>query len=247
MRYPRVHRFLKWFGPSCIGICLSILGIIAAFSQSHPRLAKWSDAEFDYWWPVVSAPTFLASLAVVVAAYIGAIVYTGMPASSRGWNRRSIEGLSRVFGGLSQGQTERSFDDFFPPRARTNSLPAALSDAFRRGANLPPPRDTTLPDAFAWAHFGRWDKSYTDALLAGGTSHGDLAEQFRQKASEGLLTVWGKHNASGLFEQIPPEHWRDHHLRLSDMVSPTLEGGAEPYREIMLNRREVEKEWPHEG
>lgn len=106
--------------------------------------------------------------------------------------------------------------------------------------------DTSLSEALGYVAFGEWGKAYSDAILAGNVAHSEITAQFRQKAFDGDLTVWGKHSESRLFEPIPKDHWRDHSITLTDLVSPALSGGAEPYRELMLNRREVEKVWPHE-
>ena len=60
------------------------LALIAAFAQGSTRTRVWAERQFDLWWPVVSGPLFLIAAAVVICAYIAALVYTG---SSKAMNR----------------------------------------------------------------------------------------------------------------------------------------------------------------
>jgi hypothetical protein len=77
MRFPTIHTFLKWFGPSLVAFCGGSVGLIAALSVPFPRVKDWAEREFDIWWPYVSAPWFLASGAAIIAVYIMALIYTG--------------------------------------------------------------------------------------------------------------------------------------------------------------------------
>lgn len=77
MRFPTIHTFLKWFGPSVVAFCGGSIGLIAALSVPFPRVKDWAEQEFDVWWPFVSAPWFLASGAAIIAVYILALIYTG--------------------------------------------------------------------------------------------------------------------------------------------------------------------------
>lgn len=77
MRFPVAHTFLKWFGPSMVAFCGAGIGLIAALSEPFPRVKNWAETQFDTWWPFMSAPWFLVTGAVIIAAYIWALVYTG--------------------------------------------------------------------------------------------------------------------------------------------------------------------------
>lgn len=77
MRYPTTHNFLKWFGPTVVIFAGGCVGLVAALAQSYSGVRDWGQQLFESWWPFVSAPWFLFAAAVVIAAYIWALVWTG--------------------------------------------------------------------------------------------------------------------------------------------------------------------------
>lgn len=77
MRYPKTHAFLRWLGPIVVVFIGSSIGLVAALATAFPRFNQWVDRQFEAWWPVVSAPWFMAISIVVIAAYIWALIHTG--------------------------------------------------------------------------------------------------------------------------------------------------------------------------
>ena len=130
----------------------------------------------------------------------------------------------------------------------------------RLGAILPPDkmadiraartRDVTLAEALGYAAYGKWGKPFhgTFMNLGFGPNINDLLDEFTVLAADGTLTLWGKESASGVYRRVPKTHREGRLLTTTDAVGAAqIAGGAEPYRSLMLNRAEVEREWPHEG
>lgn len=181
----------------------------------------------------MTAPTFLLVAAIIIFAYIAALVYTGMPRPPARWTNRSLAGLNRIISGVA--------------------LPSKLSrrQLFASQGGGGSARDITLPDALGWAVHGEWGKPFhvpfVTLNLGVGANTTNLLTRFTQLAREGRLTIWGKRSNPGYFEKIPQSHWRDNQLSIPDMFGSVITSGTDPYRELMLNKVEVEREWPHEG
>ena len=77
MRFPTIHTFLKWAGPSLIAFIGGSITLVAVLSQSYPDLRVWAEQLFYAWRPIVSAGWFIASGSFVILAYIAALIYTG--------------------------------------------------------------------------------------------------------------------------------------------------------------------------
>jgi hypothetical protein len=117
-----------------------------------------------------------------------------------------------------------------------------------------PKRDTALRQGLAFASYGDWQTDAFDQITKG-EAHLFAAAiaQFRQLAADGKLSVWGKSGKSGLsgvFEPIPPEHWRvawvDFLDALRENPSSKMANGekGEPFLDLMISRIEFEREWP---
>lgn len=71
--------FLRWagaavaFGPPAGGVALA---------SASPRFASYADRQFDIWWPIMTAPLFLAGCAVFILLYIAVLAYYGTGAPS---------------------------------------------------------------------------------------------------------------------------------------------------------------------
>lgn len=77
MRFPTIHKFLKWFWPALAGSAIACLGVFAALAQAYPKVNKWGANLFDYWEPIVTVPWFVVLMVILIAGYIWALVYTG--------------------------------------------------------------------------------------------------------------------------------------------------------------------------
>jgi hypothetical protein len=77
MRFPKIHTFLKWLGPSVILFCDGIISLIAALSEPFSRVNDWAERVFDIWWPYVSALWFLVCFGLLFLGYVVALVWTG--------------------------------------------------------------------------------------------------------------------------------------------------------------------------
>ena len=115
-------------------------------------------------------------------------------------------------------------------------------------------RDASLADALGWIVYGEWGKPWrgtpVGAAFAAGLGIGDnpydLMAEVGRRAGEGKLTIWGKLPREGVWKTIPASHWQDHQLTLADTFG-SITTGENGYRDLMLNRAEIEGEWPHEG
>lgn len=117
-------------------------------------------------------------------------------------------------------------------------------------------RDTTLSEALAYAALGRWGEKFSKVPLhlADWESVRPPMDQFREAALRGDLMVWGKPAALSIFEQIPHTYWREHSLDVQSLMmgravtSPLAEMEATAlFEDLMVNRSEVERTWPHAG
>lgn len=112
-------------------------------------------------------------------------------------------------------------------------------------------RNASLAEALGWAVYGEWGKPYlvsaVGIYVGAATDPRKLLARFTKIAREGNLTIWGKRDDPGFFEEIPQSHWQDNALAIADIFGSVVAGGDDPYRDLMFNRAEVEREWPHEG
>ena len=77
MRYPATHKFLAWAGPTLIMFVGGWLALLASLAQTYDGIKNWAQKLFDYCWPIMTAPWFLAALVIVICVYIGVLIYTG--------------------------------------------------------------------------------------------------------------------------------------------------------------------------
>lgn len=111
-------------------------------------------------------------------------------------------------------------------------------------------RDTSLSEALGYAAFGEWGKTYSEAMAAGLASSNGPLDRFRQLASEGALTTWGKRDGNSVFSKVSPSHWRDHRLNLFELMKGTARSeslsseAVSPIVDIMVNKAEFERQWP---
>jgi hypothetical protein len=111
-----------------------------------------------------------------------------------------------------------------------------------------PRREVRLAEALGWIVYGEWRRPYLSlpftAALAGHPPLVELLEELRKRAARGSLTIWGKRG--GIFKKIPSSHWSDHALGVPDVVGGVSREDGGLYQDLMLNKAEVEGEWPHE-
>jgi hypothetical protein len=114
-----------------------------------------------------------------------------------------------------------------------------------------PKREVSLAEALGWAAYGKWGEPFHGTpftiALSGGPSIQHLLSLVTAGAREGRLTIWGKRDHPGHYEKIPQSHWEDNELALPDVFGSIATREENPYRNLMLSRTEVEREWPHEG
>lgn len=114
-------------------------------------------------------------------------------------------------------------------------------------------RDKGLSEALAYAACGLWGRSLSEVITDGGyPDAGDRWVDFRQRAHDGQLTVWGKRSSYEIWVKIDPEFWVDHQPKWFDLMrsvartEPTSPGASsECFVDLMVSRTEFEKEWPH--
>lgn len=143
-------------------------------------------------------------------------------------------------------------DEFHEQEAKTaQRLEALLPSNKLAGVKAGQYRNVSLAEALGWAVYGEWGKPYHVApiviSIGVATDPRKLLARFTRLASEAKLTIWGKRDDPGYFEKIPQSHWQGNQLTIADVFGSVVASGDDPYPDLMLNRAEVEREWPHEG
>jgi hypothetical protein len=249
-----LHQFLCRFPLWTLGTATTFVGLAIAAAQVWPAAKAWDEAQRDRMLAAVNEPHFWVVTAIVVAAWISAAWHTRptRKRASEGWTDKSLEGLNRIMGGEPAG---RELPPVIESIIRKKQLDQeAMWEAERRQRydldRRPRERDTTLSEALGYAIMGEWGRSYQEAILQGGgySGTGETIARFLAAAREGRVRVWAKRSEAGVFEQVPAAHWQDRRLSLTDIMGGgDLVGDAAPFRQFMVNRAEIEREWPHEG
>ncbi|MEA3017655.1 MAG: hypothetical protein QOI38_2377 [Sphingomonadales bacterium] len=79
MRYPTTHKFLAWAGPTLVIFFGGCVGLVAGLAGAFPRVRVWGERVFDQWWPIVTAPWFVALSILLILGYLAALLWTGRP------------------------------------------------------------------------------------------------------------------------------------------------------------------------
>lgn len=120
----------------------------------------------------------------------------------------------------------------------------------RLGEPIKVKRDVRLAEALMYAVIGEWGR---DPLADGGGHLAALSaalETFRQKAHDGLITVWGKADNYGVWQVIAPAYWVAHYVDFPDVLRSVTP--SKPYNQLsydplfidlMVSRAEFEAEW----
>ncbi|MEO1167074.1 MAG: hypothetical protein AAFW97_00025 [Pseudomonadota bacterium] len=215
MRYPATHTFLKWFGPSVIAFVGGSVGLIAALAQGFPRVQAWAERNFDEWWPIVSAPWFLAVGVAAIAAYIWALIYTG---------RKTIDnnggGRATRYGGTfllrSRWQKDRREDgDHMESATRAKTEANAASSYSAAWADIETNRVPFTRIRHVAHEFGI---DLEDRNSVGANNADKIEGRMRQAAVDDELKVWGrkyrgpvKHNDP--LVSIDPSHFENYGFR----------------------------------
>lgn len=111
-------------------------------------------------------------------------------------------------------------------------------------------RDTPLREALMFIVTGQWG---LNPMADGGDHLKDLTDalaDFRQHASDGAITVWGKAGEFGVWQRIEPKYWQNHYVNFLDLLrseartTAANQLGDEPlFQELMVSRAEFEWEW----
>lgn len=111
-------------------------------------------------------------------------------------------------------------------------------------------RDTPLREALMFFATGRWGM---DPMADGGErleALGSALQEFRQHASDGTVTVWGKTDNHGVWRPIDQSYWINHWVDLLDVLRAKTRTkaynqlGNEPlYIDLMVCRAEFEQAW----
>lgn len=114
-------------------------------------------------------------------------------------------------------------------------------------------RDVGLAEALAYAMTGRWGVSFLDALSED-LSNAAPVSQARQLAFDGIITIWGRRTARGVYEEIPRDYWSSYQpewfslMRGEPHTERTSLGVDETrFTDLMASKVEFEREWPARG
>lgn len=211
-----VHDFLKWAGPSIVLFCGGCIGLVAALAQSYPGVKDWGKAQFDGWWPILSAPWFLLSAAIAIAAYVAALVWTGQEARTIPANAPNAKAEKPQRSRLAARKA-----DARQPNMTIQGLAAHLSQA------LPCPNEVPDESATHWLEQQIMDKIAMHDLAVWGR-HGHSALERLQWLSAGYFTLYWDHGT--LYQHRRGE-------------SPTLWGTG--YSDLHFNADDVRRIWPY--
>ncbi len=111
-------------------------------------------------------------------------------------------------------------------------------------------RNKPLQEALMFIAARQW---HLDPMTDGGnhlTALSAALVDFRQHASDGTITVWGKADRYGVWQRIEPQYWVNHYVDLLDVLSSGARAraynklAAEPlFQDLMVCRAEFELAW----
>lgn len=215
------------------------------------------------WWPVVTAPWFLAGAVVLIGLYLWALIWSAQDqvpdrayhTEQSLYQQRELE--RRVEVRLRSEKDKRYLSSLV-------SFWNLASDWQKLQAQDPPP----LPNIKPQPDMPIWRAVEYVASVIGDTGEQECFPStliaIRQAAADGRISLWGKaeletkrgHN-SEISTPIPLEYWLGH--RLNSMASGPAWSHAdhtwkEPYNpnefqhryyEVKANEYEIKKEWPN--
>jgi hypothetical protein len=106
----------------------------------------------------------------------------------------------------------------------------------------PVERDTPLGEALAFIAYRRWGRDYSQTAA-------DALNEFRQRAYDDKISVWGRFDSADVWRKIPAEHWSDHSVDAGALLNGyarTWGHDCTRYGFLMVSRAEIEREWGHE-
>jgi len=121
-----------------------------------------------------------------------------------------------------------------------------------------PEADVWVSDAVAWSLSGRWSAAEEMWTPPPGAEAPRRLEEFREKAAEGKLVIWGRAGEVGMWEPIEAAYWRWCGIeqfsflegREKVFTEPKTAAKAKPgrataakYTALKVNRRQVEEVW----
>jgi hypothetical protein len=247
MRHPRAYKFLCFAGPAVLLFAGSCIGLVVAAAQRWEGVARWAELRFYEVWPIVTAWWFLVAACIVIVLYLAALIYTSSPTASV----NDTTGPSTNDGRVPNGPT--FVDTIIQAKHESNRAVASAKSHLHGG------RDTQIANALSYALSGNWDGNIGMGLIFSRNGLRALEKplvRFRKAASSGELRVWGKRDSTDLFELIDPSFWLSSTLEPASLISmmsvartQCFDGAVtvEQFHDIMVNRFEVERVWPHAG
>jgi hypothetical protein len=152
---------------------------------------------------------------------------------------------------LPRGPTEAERNASYLEALKGN--PGSHSPSLSKGD-----RNTALAYALGYAVHANWESPirYGHFIMGPKDNLDGPIERFREAALAGELRVWGRRQPNGLFELIEPGFWEDNTLDDVSLRALFSQARTVPFEDaktegrfydIMVNRTEVERTWPHAG
>jgi hypothetical protein len=112
--------------------------------------------------------------------------------------------------------------------------------------------DTPLGEAMAYMVTGRWGLAIKEVLReAFEAKPPDPFESFRRAAHRQKVRCWGRLDPDKLVRKIPTDHWSEHQVDAKALLmndfARTWGHDGESYVDLMVNRAEIEREFPDDG
>lgn len=113
---------------------------------------------------------------------------------------------------------------------------------FRRS----PKHETPVGEALAFLGSGKWGRSLDQALqdvFEPGTPN--VFNWLRQAASQGRITVWGRHDRNDIYREIEPKYWLTHQLDGQALVTNgfarTWGDDGDSYIDLVVSKAEMRR------
>jgi hypothetical protein len=184
----------------------------------------------------VTAPWILISAAVVILMYVVALAYTSTNAGSQPPPIGAF--------GLDDHMGDTGSADPLPAKWTTDNF----EDEFNYHARKKPiERDTPLGEAFGYMALREWGHDTDRALMELCEQRApNIFSQFRQRAFDGEITVWGRRHRHDIYVPIEPRYWHTHQIdggALLNGLTRTWGQDGESYIDLMVSRAQIERAW----
>lgn len=242
-------------------ICLLVTIPLSVFGQRVLANTHWLDSPAD-WISERIVSVDQNTLAWIIAGAVSLGLYLLLlwrvwKPRYRDHYHRDLTAETAPVASLKIEMTRGSRPEDVEDRPRPPDPPPTFEEEFdrlraREHGKLKIERDKGLSEALAYALVGLWGHTFMQIVSQGIEGSATIVEDFRQRAHDGKLTVWGKRASRGIYEKIDPAFWLDNEPEWFDLLRGIARTEktvntevSERFTDLMVSMTEFEKEWPH--